>query len=203
MERCVFQEPQLHLLFEAVWFKLHQQELFPYAFDPIKSNFESLNKAKAKCRNPFLKEIYCSLIDCRLNILLDYPDEYKYIPINGEPFITGNSIPVRQEWALYKCLNSIFDHKGNLRRVNEINSSKKTFEYEYNELKVSLRDFLETYLGGRLGANRSKVTTNCSEREAYNIYGQMPPKRKKSSPFSTPCLIHMLKEMDGLIVALS
>ena len=74
--------------------------------------------------------------------MLDHPAEYNYIPINGEPFITANSIPVRQEWALYKCLNSIIDRKGNLRRINEINSSKKLFEYEYNELKVSLRDFL-------------------------------------------------------------
>ena len=117
---------------DTTWFKLHQQEVFPYAFDPIKSNFESLNKAKAKCRNLFWKEIYSSLIDCRLNILLDHHAQYKYFPINREPFITGNSIPVRQEWALYKCLNSIIDRKGNLRRINEINSSKKPFEYEYN-----------------------------------------------------------------------
>ena len=109
---------------ESTWVKLHQQEVFPYAFGPIESNFESLNKAKAKCRNPFWKKIYCSLIDCRLNILLDHPAEYKYIPINREPFITGNSIPVRQEWAPYKCLNSIIDRKGNLRRINEINSRK-------------------------------------------------------------------------------
>ena len=152
--------------------------MFPNAFDPIKSNFESLTKAKAKCKNPFWKEIYSSLIDCRLNVLLDHPAEYKYIPINGEPFITGNSIPVRQEWALYKCLNSIIDRKGNLRRIYEINSSTKPFEYEYNELKISLRDFLETYLGGRLGANRSEVTTNCSEREGYNIYRRIVTERK-------------------------
>ena len=31
---------------ESTWVKLHQQEVFPYAFDPIKSNFETLNKAK-------------------------------------------------------------------------------------------------------------------------------------------------------------
>merc|ERR1712121_216340 len=98
---------------ESTWFRLHKQEVFPYVFNPYKSNFESLSKAKSKCRNPFWKEVYSLLIGCRLNILLDFPDEYKYIPINGEPLITGNSIPIGQEWALHKCLSSIIDRKGN------------------------------------------------------------------------------------------
>ena len=170
----------------------------PAAFDPIKSNFESLNKAKVKCKNPFWKEIYSSLIDCRLNILLDYPDEYKYIPINGEPFITGNSIPIRQEWALYKCLNSIIDRKSNLREINDINSSKKPFEYEYNELRVSLKDFLDTYLGSRLGVNRSEVTSNCSESEGYNIYGHIVTKRKKGSSFFYS-MLNTHAERDGWV----
>ena len=40
---------------ESTWFKLHKQEVFPYAFDPSKSNFETLNKAKSKCKNLFWK----------------------------------------------------------------------------------------------------------------------------------------------------
>ena len=99
---------------ESTWFKLHQQEVYPNAFDPNKSNFESLNKAKVKCSNPFWKEVYSSLIECRLNVLLDHPSEYRYIPINGEPSITCNNIPVRQEWALNRFLDSIIDSKGNL-----------------------------------------------------------------------------------------
>ena len=47
---------------ESTWFKLHQQEEFPNAFDPNKSNFESLIKAKAKYNYPFWKEVYSSLI---------------------------------------------------------------------------------------------------------------------------------------------
>ena len=38
---------------DSTWFKLHSYEVFPNAFDPIKSNFESLTKAKDKCLNPF------------------------------------------------------------------------------------------------------------------------------------------------------
>ena len=103
--------------------------MYPHAFDPHKSNFESLSKAKLNCKNPFWKDVYSLLIDCRLNILLDFPDEYKYIPINGEPHITSNRIPIRQEWAMNKCLNSIIDRKGNLKDINEISGCNKPFEY--------------------------------------------------------------------------
>ena len=62
---------------DSTWFKLHCQKVFPYAFDPEKSNYDALTKAKAKCMNPFWKEIYASLLECRLNVLLDFPKEYK------------------------------------------------------------------------------------------------------------------------------
>ena len=41
---------------KSTWSKLHRQEVSPHAFDPVKSNFDSLNKAKAICTNPFWKE---------------------------------------------------------------------------------------------------------------------------------------------------
>ena len=77
---------------ESTWFKLHRHEVSPDAFDPVKSNFESLTRARSKCMNLFWKEAYSSLLECRLNILLDHPQEYRYIPINGEPHITSNWI---------------------------------------------------------------------------------------------------------------
>merc|ERR1711867_381349 len=76
---------------DSTWLRLHKQEVYPHAFDPHKSNFESLSKAKLICKYPFWKDVYSSLIDCRLNILLDFPNEYKHIPINGETLITGNN----------------------------------------------------------------------------------------------------------------
>ena len=60
---------------------------------------------------------------------------------------------------------------------------KKPFEYEYNELRVSLKDFLDTYLGRRLGVNRSEVTFNHLEGGGYNIYGHIVTKRKKGSSY--------------------
>ena len=43
-------------------------------------------------------------------------------------------------------------------------------------------DFLDTYLGSRLGVNRSEVTFNNLEG-GYNIYGRIVTKRKKGSSF--------------------
>ena len=37
---------------ESTWFKFHQQEVYPDAFDPQISYFESLTKARSKCSNP-------------------------------------------------------------------------------------------------------------------------------------------------------
>ena len=76
---------------KSTWFKLHTSEVSPYALDPAKSNFDSLNKARTKCKNPFWKELYSSLINCRLNVLQDFHEEYRHIQINGEPYITSNN----------------------------------------------------------------------------------------------------------------
>ena len=89
---------------------------------------------------------------------------------------------MRQEWAMYKWFSSIIDSKGNLKIINEISGRKKPFDYEYKELKVSLKDFLDTYLGGRLGVDRSEVATNNREG-GHNIYGRIVIKRKKESSF--------------------
>merc|ERR1711867_388520 len=141
------------------------------AFDPHKSNFETLSNSKLSCRKPFWKDVYSSILECRLNVLIDFPDEYKFIPINGEPHITSNRIPIRQEWAANTCLNTIIDREGNLKDVNEFNYSQKPFDYEYKELKVVLKDFLDTYLGSRLGIDKRERATNEVEN-GHNIYGR-------------------------------
>ena len=114
---------------ESTWYKLHCHEVFPFAFDPAKSNHESLTKAKVKCMNPFWKEIYASLISCRLNVLLDFPQEYRYIPINGEPQITDNGVLVGKDWSTYKNLDNIIDHNGNFREHDRINEDRRPLEF--------------------------------------------------------------------------
>ena len=48
--------------------------------------------------------MYASLITCRLNVLLDFPQEYRYIPINGEPHITDNNVPIREDWSTFRVV---------------------------------------------------------------------------------------------------
>ena len=120
---------------ESTWFKLHHHEVFPYAFDPVKSNYETLTKAKVKCMNPFWKDIYASLMACRLNVLLDFPQEYRYIPINGEPHITNNGVSVGQDWSECRNLDDIIDHNGNFRELDRIDENRRPLEFEYSEPK--------------------------------------------------------------------
>ena len=70
---------------DSTWFKLHKQEVFPNAFDPHKSNFESLSKAKLSCRNPFWRDVYSSIIECRLNVLRDFLMNINSFPSTANP----------------------------------------------------------------------------------------------------------------------
>ena len=49
---------------EATWRKLHSYKVSPYAFNPAKSNYDSLEKARVNCKNLFWKEIYATIITC-------------------------------------------------------------------------------------------------------------------------------------------
>ena len=183
---------------DSTWFKLHSYEVFPNAFDPIKSNFESLTKAKVKCMNPFWKEVYSALLECWLNVLLDHPHVYRHVPINGEPHITNNRIPVRQEWAQFKNLDIIIDSNGNFKELDLVNSDRKPFEYEYCELRRAVGDFLDIYSGGRLGANiRKPITYNLRGME-YNVYGRIVTKMKKGCSYFYS-LLNTHAKKDGLV----
>ena len=107
--------------------------------------------------------------------------------VNGEPLITSNRSPIRQQLAQYKCLYAIIDSKGNFRELDLANCNRKPFEYEYSELKQVLKDFLDIYLGGRLGANSRKMITNNADNEEYNIYGCIVTKRKRECSYLNSC----------------
>ena len=103
---------------EATWARLHRSEVAPFSFDPGKSNFVSLSKARNKTTNYFWKDVYSSLIECRMNVLLSCPQEFRYIPINGEPLISSNKFPIEQEWASGLNLDCIIDDKGNFHELD-------------------------------------------------------------------------------------
>ena len=95
-------------------------------------------------QEPILERMYMLLITCRLNILLDFPQEYRYIPINGEPHITDNNVPIRQDWSTFRNLDDIIDVDGNFRKIYDIAEDKRPLEFEYIFLKKTLTDFLDT-----------------------------------------------------------
>ena len=152
---------------ESTWYKLHCLEVSPFAFDTIKSNHEGLIKAKSKCTNPFWKEMYASLISCRLNVLLYFPQEYRYIPINGELHITDNGVLIRQDWSTLRNIDDIIDKNGNFRELDNIAEDRRPLEFGYKELKKTLTDFLDKYSSGRLGANGCKSGITSDSDRSY------------------------------------
>ena len=128
-----------HINSKATWAKLHNFETSPNTFNPISSNYESLNKARMQCKNKFWKELYSSLITCRLNILKKYLEEFIFIPINGEPLITKNKIAIKQDWAKTEIVNS----NGGLTNWENLNGDKRPLYFEFEEIKRTLTDFVE------------------------------------------------------------
>ena len=70
---------------KATWEKIHRAETAPYTFCPISSNYESLMKARLLCKNGFWKEMYASLITCRLNEIIKDPAKFVTILSMGNP----------------------------------------------------------------------------------------------------------------------
>ena len=69
-------------------------------------------------------------VSCRLNVLLDFPQEYRHIQINGEPHITNNYVSIRQDWSAFSNLDDIIDTNGNFKRIEEISEDKRPLEFE-------------------------------------------------------------------------
>ena len=128
---------------------------------------------------PFWKEIYATIVTCRLNLFLESPQEYRYVPINGEPQITHNNVSIKQDWATNRTLNDIVDGNGKFKNIENITSTRRPLEFEYREIRRTLTDFISIYSGGSLGANSAKLGTNSETVGNFNIYGRLITKRKK------------------------
>ena len=72
-----------------------------------------------------------------------------------------------------KTLGEILESNGNFRELNAISGDRKPLNFEYDELKKTLTDFVEIYFGGRLGANCSRLARSNEYGGGYNIYGRM------------------------------
>ena len=108
-----------------------------------------------QCKNRFWRELYSSLITCKLNILRKSPEEFIFIPINGEPLITKNKIAIKQEWSKTEMINSILNSNGRLIEWDDLSSDKRPLYFEFEEIKRTLTDFIEMSSGegwGLVGA---------------------------------------------------
>ena len=110
---------------KSTWAKLHKLETSPYTFNPITSNFDDLNKARMQCKNGFWKELYSSLISCRLNVLKKYPGEFITIPIIREPMVTKNLKAIQQDWSKIEMLNTILDANGKITEWEHLTRNKR------------------------------------------------------------------------------
>ena len=131
-----------------------------------------------QCKNKFLCKLYSSLITCRLNILRKYPEEFIFIPINGEPLITKNKIAIKQDWSRTEIINSILNSNGGLIEWDMLQCDKRPLYFEFEEIKKTLSDFIEMSSGegrGMVGGWLSKIRKTILH---YNIYGRIVTKKR-------------------------
>ena len=84
-----------------------------------------------------------------------------------------------QDKSAHKRLDEIIDENCYFRKIGNISEDKRPLEFEYNELKKTLTDFVHIYSGGRLGANSCKLGMAGSNIESCYIYGRLVTRRKK------------------------
>ena len=110
-----------------------------------------------------------------------FPQKYRYIPINGDPHISDNGVPMSQYWSTFRNFDDIIEANGKFRKLDDMADDRRPLECEYKELKKTLTDFLDIYSGGRLGANICKLGITVDTNRSYNIYGRLITKRIKDT----------------------
>ena len=76
-----------------------------------------------------------------MNILRKYPEEFIFIPINGEPLITKNKIAIKQDCSKAEIINSILNLSGGLIEWDMLQCDKRPLNFEFEEIKRTLSDF--------------------------------------------------------------
>ena len=98
---------------------------------------------------------------------------------NRKPHITNNGVSIGQDWSENKNLDDIIDNNGDFRNPDRIDESRRPLEYEYSELKKTLKDFLDIYSSGRHGTKGGRPGVSDNSNGSFNIYGRLVTKRKK------------------------
>ena len=175
-------------------------EIFPNALNPVSSNFESLNKAKDLYKKQFGRKVYTSLVTCRLNVLCDSPDEFIFIPTNGEPLTNKNKVSIQQNWSKINNINYILDSNGRFIERSMIQGDRKPLHFKYEELKKTLSDFVDFYSDKRLGMNACWLAKIRKSNNNYNIYGRIFTKKNKGCSYFYN-LLNVNAKSDGWVNA--
>ena len=183
----------------ATWANLHKLETSPYTFNPYNSNQEGLIKAKELSTNYFWKDVYASLLQCRQNIMLLYPEEAISLPINGEPQITSNKYAINQEWCRHDMLNMLLNNTGSKKNIEDFYGPKKTVSFEFLELKRTLRNFLDSSFGEERGLEDGWLVKIRQKIGTFNLYGRIVTKKAKGCSFFYE-LLNANAKTDGWIL---
>ena len=101
------------------WAVLHKAETKWCTFDLMTSNLSKIELARSKMDNLVWKEIYGTLLACSKNIVKASPLEFISLPVNGEPYITGNNVAMQQAWCENFTINDILDKYGRFKKPED------------------------------------------------------------------------------------
>ena len=101
---------------ESFWRTIHLEDLKDETllFNPHSSNETLIKKALKNMKNPIMKEIYISLLNCKRKIIQIEPTSALFLPLFGEERVTKNNLPTYCEWAIGSRVIDIITSDGQL-----------------------------------------------------------------------------------------
>ena len=99
---------------DSFWKTLHLEDLKDHTllFNPHSSNEILIKKALKNMKNPIMREIYVSLLNCKNKIIQMEPTSSLFLPLFGEERVTKNSLPAYCEWAMGSRVIDIISSDG-------------------------------------------------------------------------------------------
>ena len=129
-------------------------------------------------KNPTMREIYISLLNCKNKIIQMEPTSSLFLPLFGEERVTKNSLPAYCEWAIGSRVLDIITSDGKLAPNNAFikNARRQPVFYQLQNIKNCIKtSFIDIYKAADLRQTR--------ETCPFNIYGRIVYKAKKGSAY--------------------
>ena len=135
---------------ESLWKTLHLEDLKDKSllFNPHSSNETLIKKALKNMKNPTMREIYISLLNCKKRIIQIEPTSALFLPLFGEERVTKNSLPAYCEWAISSRVIDIITSDGELAPNDAFikNACRQPVFYQLQNIKNCLKtSFIDTY----------------------------------------------------------